>query len=82
MGGASKGTHRRDHLRLVEPPPPADLPLVVTDPAAREEFEQLTQALLDAVIEIMDLADGDSEIERNGDESEPNGDETEPDDGL
>lgn len=55
------------HLQLVhraEPPP------VLTSPAARAEFEQLTQALLDAVIEIMDLADGEPDLEASGEEFE------------
>jgi hypothetical protein len=56
-------------LRLVEPAAPG-LPPVLTYPAARKEFELLTQALLDAAIEIMDLADGDADVEPNGDECE------------
>jgi hypothetical protein len=43
---------------------------VLTSPAARAEFEQLTQALLDAVIEIMDLADGEPDLEASGEEFE------------
>lgn len=69
-GESQRSTRRRDHLRLVEPTAPKDLPQILTDPNARKEFEQLTQALVDAVIEIMDLADGDPDLEPNGDESE------------
>jgi hypothetical protein len=72
---------RRDHLRLVEPTTPANAPCILTDPAARKEFEQLTQRLVEASMEILDLADGDPDLEPNGDESEPNGDD-EPEDWL
>lgn len=57
---------RRDHLKLVPPAEP-ELPLVVSDPKARREFEKLTQRLVDVVMEIMDLADGDPDLECNGD---------------
>ena len=64
---------RPTHLRLVEPA--GDLAPVLTDPAAREEFERLTQKLVDIAIEITDVLDGDTDLE-------PNGDEREDDDGL
>jgi len=57
---------RRDDLRLVPPTGP-ELPLIATDAEARAEFEALTQRLVDVVIEIMDLADGDPDLECNGD---------------
>jgi hypothetical protein len=69
---------RRDHLRLVETPAAPELPRIVTDPHARKEFERLTQALVDAAIEIIDLAHGDADLEENGD-LEPNGDEEDGD---
>ena len=62
-------------LRLVEPPLAADPALALADPAARREFAELTQALVDAAIEIMDIIDGNPDIE-------PNGDEAEDDDGI
>lgn len=72
----ARATSRRgSHLRLVESPFGRGLPPVVTDPSARAEFEQLTQRLLDTAIEIMDLADGDHDLE-------PAGDEFEDDDGI
>ena len=52
---------RRDHLRLVEPP--VGQPPILTNPEAREEFERLSQRLFDIVVEIMDLADGDPDLE-------------------
>lgn len=61
---------RRNHLRLVEPPPPLELPVILTDPAARKKFEQLTQALVDIAIEMTELVDGDPDLEHNGDEVE------------
>jgi hypothetical protein len=65
------GAKRRGvHLRLVSRAEPTDLPPVLTDPAARKEFEQLTQALLDLVIEILDLAGDYPDLEPNGDEFE------------
>jgi hypothetical protein len=70
MGKGARVARRRNHLRLVEPNNSGQLPSILTDPRARKEFEQLTQQLLDAVIEIMDLADGDADLEANGDESE------------
>ena len=63
-------TARHRHLRLVKPTCTADLPPVLTDSAARREFEELTQALIDAAIEFMDLADGDPDLEPSGDEFE------------
>ena len=66
---------RRNHLRLVEPIDPAAHPPVLTDPAARRQFEALTEALLDAVIEIMDIVDGDPDEELNGDEIDDSADE-------
>lgn len=68
MGGAK--SRRRDHLRLVEPTHPAELPLILTDPAARSEFERLTQRLVDIAIEVMDVADGDPDLELGDDEFE------------
>jgi hypothetical protein len=81
MAGRAEMTviRRRNHLRLVEPADPI-VPAVLTDLAARKQFEQLTQALLDAVIEIMDLADGDPDAEPNGDDED--GDAAENDDGV
>jgi hypothetical protein len=58
---------RYDHLRLVEP---SDLPHPLADPAARREFALLSQALVDAVIEMLDLVDGDPDAEPNGDDVE------------
>lgn len=56
-------------LRLVEPSV-SDLPLILLNRSARVEFEELSQRLVDIVIEILDLADGDPDIEASGDESE------------
>ena len=67
------GARRRNHLRLVQPAVPNDLPPILTDRNARRQFEELTQALLDTAIEIMDLADGDADAEPNGDEFEGEG---------
>ena len=64
---------RPTHLRLVVPA--GDLPPVLTDPAARKEFERLTQELVDIAIEITDVLDGDPDLE-------PDGDEREDDDGF
>ena len=72
---AANPARRRNHLRLVEPAAPSKLPRILTDPAARKEFEELAQALVDVVIEIIDLADGDPD-------AEPSGDEHEDDDGV
>jgi hypothetical protein len=70
IAGSTRRARGRDHLRLVSRAEPTNLPPVLTDPAARKEFEQLTQALLDAAIEILDLADGEPDTEPNGDEFE------------
>jgi hypothetical protein len=72
MAGSTRRARGRDHLRLVSRAEPTNLPPVLTDPAARKEFEQLTQALLDAAIEILDLADGEPDTEPNGDELKDN----------
>ncbi len=57
------------HLRVVETPPSDPTP-ILADQAARREFERLTQALVDAAIEIMDLVDGDPDLEASGDEED------------
>ena len=46
------------------------MPPIIADQQARLEFERLTQSLVDVAIEIMDLVDGDPDVEPNGDESE------------
>jgi hypothetical protein len=51
-------------------------------PTERKHIQTLTQQLVDALIEMVDLADGDPDLEPNGDEFEPNGDEFEDNDGL
>ena len=56
-------------MRLVEPAP-LHLPETLIDPAGRKEVERLTEALVEALIEMMDLVDGDPDTEANGDESE------------
>jgi hypothetical protein len=48
--------------------PEVDLPAVVTDPAARKEFAKLTEALVEASIEILDLLDGDPDLEISADD--------------
>ena len=53
-----------------QPARAAGTSLIQVDPSARAQFERLTQALLDAAIEIMDLVDGDPDVEANGDEYE------------
>ena len=39
-------------------------------PRPARGVEQLTEALIDALIEMIDLMDGDPDIEANGDEAE------------
>jgi hypothetical protein len=60
---------QRNHLQLVEPAP-SDLPNMLAHPPRRKEVEQLTEALVEALIEMMDLVDGDPDTGPNGDESE------------
>lgn len=54
-------------LQLVYSRGASELLRVQTDPAARKEFERLTQELVDAAIEILDLIDGDSDREPDDD---------------
>lgn len=70
MTGAAKRSAKRNYLRLVEPAARASLPPVMTDPEAREEFERLTQTLVDLAIEITDIVSGDPDLEPSGDEFE------------
>lgn len=63
----------RRHLRLVEHDDQLPLPSLLKDRAGRKEVEQLTEALFDALVEMMDLVDGDPDIEPNGDEFEDSG---------
>ena len=79
MGRSS--SRRATHLRLVASTQSLelrDLPLVVTSEVARKEFERLTERLVDISIEMIDLVDGDPDIEANGDEFQPE-DDSEPD---
>ena len=65
------GTARRGaHLELVESARTSGSPPIMIDPRAREEFERLTQTLVDIAIEITDLLDGDADLEPGGDEFE------------
>jgi hypothetical protein len=60
---------------------PADVAPILADPAARRQFEKLTQELVDIAIEIIDLQSGDPDIEANGDEFEE-ADPTEDSEGI
>lgn len=53
---------RSGHLRLVEVRR-ENLPPIVSDSSARQEFERLTQRLVDVAIELVDLVDGDPDLE-------------------
>lgn len=70
MASSLRRDPARDSLRLVERTAPTDLSPVLTDARARREFEKLTEALIDAAIEMMDLSHGDPDLEPNGDEFE------------
>jgi hypothetical protein len=63
-------TERRDRLRLVARNTTSELPLILTDRADRKEFERLTEALIDALIEMVDLIDGEPDAEPADDELE------------
>ena len=56
-----------------EPARPIETPLILSDPAARAEFDGLTERLIDIAIEITDLADGDPDLEPNSDEEDDRG---------
>jgi hypothetical protein len=47
----------------------AELPPFLTSPARRKEVERLTEQLVEVLIEMMDLVDGEPEV----DESDDNG---------
>jgi hypothetical protein len=64
----ARGRRKRPHLQLIENKSHASP--VLASPAAREEFKNLTQQLVDIAIEITDLIDGDPDMEPNGDEFE------------
>lgn len=72
---------KRNHLRLVRSQEAVERPHTLTNPVARQEFEQLTQRLVDISIEILDITGGDPDIELNGDERE-DGDPAEDSDGV
>jgi len=52
------------------PAHPVEAPLILADRAARSAFDRLTERLIEIAIEITDLADGDPDVEPNGDEEE------------
>ena len=54
---------RLRHLRLVEPVELDAAPPVLTSPASQREFKELTERLVDVAIEIVDLIEGDPELE-------------------
>jgi len=70
MASTPKRARKASHLRLVSCTEPAALPPIMSDPAARQEFEKLTQMLVEIAIEITDLVQGDRDVEANGDELE------------
>jgi hypothetical protein len=47
-----------------------ELPCILTDRSARRQFEVLTQRLVDIAIEILDISDGDPDLETDDDEIE------------
>jgi hypothetical protein len=51
MAGSTRRARERVHLRLVSRAKQASLPPLLTDPGAREEFDQVTLAQIDAAIE-------------------------------
>ncbi len=68
-------------LRVVPTEKAECSPLVLHDAKARREFAKLTQDLVEIAIEIVDLVEGDPDIEVEND-LEPGGDEEEDSDGL
>ena len=54
---------RRNHLRLVEAPPINEIVPALADPTRRAQIEQLTGELVDVLIEMIDLSDGDENLE-------------------
>ena len=72
---ASDRHRRSNHLRVVASSEGAKLPSILSDSEGRKALQQLTQELVDVLIEMMDLVDGDHDVE-------PNGDEFEDDDGV
>ena len=66
---------RANHLRLVEPANADGLAEIISTPQGRKQVQQLTQELVDALIEMTDLVDGEPDLESDGDE-------TEDDDGI
>lgn len=69
-GKALSKVQRRERLRLVVNNTAFRFPERFHDPVFRREFQQLTEQLIDALIEMMDIVDGDPDVEANGDEFE------------
>jgi len=63
--GTSRAT-KQTHLRLVEPDGPSDISEYLETGQFRDDMESLVEAL----IEIIDIADWDAEAEPSGDEFE------------
>lgn len=51
------------HLRLVESSEGLNFSHPLTDATVRMEFEKLTEKLMDVCIEMMDVVDGDPDLE-------------------
>lgn len=64
----TRRNQRPSHLRLIATAQskPASHPL--ENETNRKEFERLSQRLVDVVIEVMDLVDGDPDLEASSDE--------------
>ena len=69
-GKAISEVQRRERLRLVVDNSVLSFHERFQDPVFQREFQQLTERLIDVMIEMMDIIDGDPDVEANGDEFE------------
>jgi CRISPR/Cas system CSM-associated protein Csm2 small subunit len=60
----------KNHLRLVSQAPCPELPPLLANPLRRKQVEQLTEQLVEVLIEMMNIVDGDADTEAIGDECE------------
>jgi hypothetical protein len=60
----------RANLRLIKSDDSIGLPAIIANTSTRMEVEELAQQLFDALMEMMDIIDGDPDLKHSGDEFE------------
>jgi hypothetical protein len=65
---ARRNFQPKTQLRLVSQAPCPELPPLLANPIRRKEVERLTEQPVEVLIEMMNIVDGHTDTEANGDE--------------